>query len=410
MYRPMATFVTFHLLKLQWTSAVFHEKEMVLTGLFEPACCLYPAQMLVQPDGSFIIRSSTTQSYVVREPCELSTIYNNQDSRVLSEMQSRLRVQDTRTRTYAHQNAFQRYSDICSGSTTRQHKIDVKGTTSSVPKTITGNGKRKVKTCDDSNVFQAYSALCARNVRPRCLSNVLEPVDVPNFSGTQNDSCDVFEKYTNMCDRLLADNNNLTSSFIPSKDTTTICHLGSTQHGSARRKTQPTPPPVEAFDCLSIGMADTVGNLHHASHEHITSELPHTNDTDCAAILVSNQHKRTRQNSQVSLPVCEASSLKRVFHSTVLDKRTHVGYINQPPHRIPRARMQGCSSSVIGVEFKTMFCSIFTNGLVSDICLQEECHQSLDTAAVIARCADIKDTSQDYVCDIELPSLKRSDL
>ncbi|GKD71644.1 hypothetical protein Tco_1325734 [Tanacetum coccineum] len=184
-------------------------------------------------------------------------------------MQSQLRVQDMRTHTYAHQDAFRRYSDICSGSTARQHKTDVKG---------------------------ILCPMCT----PRCLSNVPEPADVPNFGGTQNDSCDVFEKYTNMCDRLLADNDNLTSPFIPSKDTTTICPSGSTQHGRARGKTQPTPPPVEAVDRLSIGMADTVGNPHHASHEQITSELPHTRDTDCAAILVSNQRKRTRQNSKVN--------------------------------------------------------------------------------------------------------------
>ncbi|GJW57201.1 hypothetical protein Tco_0103932 [Tanacetum coccineum] len=54
--------------------------------------------------------------------------------------------------------------------------------------------------------------------------------------------------------------------------------------------------------------------------------------------------------------------------------------------------------------------TIFTNGLVSDNCLQEECHLSLDTTAVMARCADIKDTSQDYVRGIESPSSKRSDL
>ncbi|GJT41077.1 hypothetical protein Tco_0940942 [Tanacetum coccineum] len=183
-------------------------------------------------------------------------------------------LQDMRTLSrYVIRHGFRSSLIFVQVVTARQHKTDVKGTTSSVPKTITDNGKRKVKTCDDSNVFQAYSALCARNVRPHCLSNVPEPADVPNFGGTQNDSCDVFEKYTNMCDRLLADNDNLTSPFIPSKDTTTICPSGSTQHGRARGKTQPTPPPVEAVDRLSIGMADTVGNPHHASHEQITSEL-----------------------------------------------------------------------------------------------------------------------------------------
>ncbi|GJW28983.1 hypothetical protein Tco_0045858 [Tanacetum coccineum] len=149
----------------------------------------------------------------------------SQDSRVLSEMQSQLRVQDMRTHTYAHQDAFRRYSDICSGSTARQHKTDVKGTTSSVPKSITDNGKRKVKTCDDSNVFQAYSALCARNVRPHCLSNVPEPADVPNFGGTQNDSCD-FTDTTNQ-----------------------ICPSGSLNNGrSNRKRLNLSPPPVEAVD------------------------------------------------------------------------------------------------------------------------------------------------------------------
>ncbi|GKE78039.1 hypothetical protein Tco_1544159, partial [Tanacetum coccineum] len=103
---------------------------------------------------------------------------------------------------------------------------------------------------------------------------------IPNFGGTQNDSCDVFEKYTNMCDRLLADNDNLTSPFIPSKDTTTICPSSSAQHGRARGKTQPTPPPVEAVDRLSIGMADT----YHVSHEQITSELSHTKGNHLIAL------------------------------------------------------------------------------------------------------------------------------
>ncbi|GJV59632.1 hypothetical protein Tco_1465732 [Tanacetum coccineum] len=57
-------------------------------------------------------------------------------------------------------------------------------------------------------------------------------------------------------------------------DTTTICPSGSAQHGRARGKTQPTPPPVEAVDRLSIGMADT----HHMSHEQITSDLSHTKE------------------------------------------------------------------------------------------------------------------------------------
>ncbi|GJX76165.1 hypothetical protein Tco_0322976 [Tanacetum coccineum] len=162
---------------------------VVSRGLSEPACYMYPAQKLVQPDGSFIVWSSTLESYV------------------------------------------------------------------------------------SLHIF---------------LTLVVHRMTY----------CDVFEKYTNMCDRLLADNDDLTSPFIPSKDTTTICPSGSAQHGRARGKTQPTLPPVEAVDRLSIGMADT----HHVSHEQITSELSHTKDTDCAAILVSNQRKRTRQNSQVAIP------------------------------------------------------------------------------------------------------------
>ncbi|GKB62717.1 hypothetical protein Tco_0918903, partial [Tanacetum coccineum] len=96
---------------------------------------------------------------------------------------------------------------------------------------------------------------------------------IPNFGGTQNDSCDVFEKYTNMCDRLLADNDNLTSPFIPSKDTTTICPSSSAQHGRARGKTQPTPPPVEAVDRLSIGMVHTSSTWPMTA---ITSEVIYT--------------------------------------------------------------------------------------------------------------------------------------
>ncbi|GJU38033.1 hypothetical protein Tco_1186387 [Tanacetum coccineum] len=160
----------------------------VSRGLSEPACYLYPAQKLVQPDGSFIVRFSTPESYV-----------------------------------------------------------------------------------------ETVAATCARYEDTHV-------AHIPNFGGTQNDSCDVFEKYTNMCDRLLANNDNLTLPFIPSKDTTTICPSGSTQHGRARGKTQPTPLPVEAVDRLSIGMADT----HHVSHEQITSELSHTKDMNHSVFVTSS--------------------------------------------------------------------------------------------------------------------------
>ncbi|GJU79615.1 hypothetical protein Tco_1281980 [Tanacetum coccineum] len=83
----------------------------------------------------------------------------------------------------------------------------------------------------------------------------------------------------------------LTSPFIPSKDTTTICPSGSAQHGRARGKTQPTPPPVEAVDCLSIGMADT----HYVSHEQITSDLSHTKERAKTLRLSCQQVKQAPQ-------------------------------------------------------------------------------------------------------------------
>ncbi|GKB78383.1 hypothetical protein Tco_0945278 [Tanacetum coccineum] len=59
--------------------------------------------------------------------------------------------------------------------------------------------KWKAITKDADDVFEAYSVLCARNVRRR------RPVDLPrttkstDFRSEETTKCEVFRKYTNLC-------------------------------------------------------------------------------------------------------------------------------------------------------------------------------------------------------------------
>ncbi|GJZ71546.1 hypothetical protein Tco_0635397 [Tanacetum coccineum] len=88
---------------------------------------------------------------------------------------------------------------------------------------------------------------------------------------------------------------------------------------------QPRPPAVEAHAYSETSSANSVGNMQPVSNEAINSMFVHNKNPYHTGPLVSNQHKRTHQHSQVRPSSCEASSLTRVCYPTTTGRRLAAG-------------------------------------------------------------------------------------
>ncbi|GJS12360.1 hypothetical protein Tco_0369156 [Tanacetum coccineum] len=111
-----------------------------------------------------------------------------------SQMHPQPSGQNIRPRPHADSNVFQRYSQLCAGNArpwssvhnSPTHTAPLKGTTSDIQITTSGCVKRMSLLDADSDVFQRYSQLCARNVRPRFSADFPEAGYVNNFEPHAN--------------------------------------------------------------------------------------------------------------------------------------------------------------------------------------------------------------------------------
>nr|GFB73065.1 hypothetical protein [Tanacetum cinerariifolium] len=71
-------------------------------------------------------------------------------------------------------------------------------TTSIVERNTSDWEKQKLTTYKDPDVFEAYSHLYARNVRPRTSSDLTKAGGVNNFGAKQNSDSNVFQRYAEL--------------------------------------------------------------------------------------------------------------------------------------------------------------------------------------------------------------------
>ncbi|GKC15088.1 hypothetical protein Tco_1011870 [Tanacetum coccineum] len=101
--------------------------------------------------------------------------------------------------TWLYLDVFQKYSQVCGRSSRREYNTPFEETMPAGQMIREISLKRKATKNDADDVFEAYYALCARNVRQR------RPVDLPrttmsaDFRSEETINCEVFRKHTDLC-------------------------------------------------------------------------------------------------------------------------------------------------------------------------------------------------------------------
>nr|GEY62422.1 ABC transporter E family member 2 [Tanacetum cinerariifolium] len=98
----------------------------------------------------------------------LLSSYNSQNAHLLPsfygcKMQSKIGVQSIMPHLHFDLDAFQKYYELCVESTGLRYTATLKGIVSDIERNTSDSRKRKVKTCDDYDVFQTYSNMCSQN-------------------------------------------------------------------------------------------------------------------------------------------------------------------------------------------------------------------------------------------------------
>ncbi|GJU77696.1 retrotransposon-related protein [Tanacetum coccineum] len=216
------------------------------------------------------------------------------------------------------------------GSTQRQCTTTFGGRTSYVQINPTNFGKQKWKTKNVDNVFQAYSNLYARNVRPRCSVDLPHTTSDAEFCSKETTHSQVFGNYANLC----ATNPNHTGASVLD------------QRKRTRQSSQVRPPTDEAV--VSVGVGDTTEPI----REVITSDMAEvkSEDPNHTSASILDQRKRTRQSSQARPPTDEAGTSKGVRRPPPMGKITSAGRSNRLPPVVTFVNTESCSSGHSAVQ------------------------------------------------------------
>ncbi|GJS52082.1 hypothetical protein Tco_0625444 [Tanacetum coccineum] len=269
------TLVLTETLKYAWRRAIWRRnKYIVLMEVVEYALQAYLNKwpLRKQLTSSFsTIALSEGRPYVLRQHWLYVDLLQVTIAKILSFYSSQMHPQPSgqniRSRPHVDSDVFQRYSQLCAGNVRPRssvhnsptHTAPLKGITSDIQITTSGCVKRMSLLDVDSDVFQRYSQLCARNVRPRFSADFLKAGCVNNFEPHAN-------YYSQLCTRNAG-------AAIPEQYKPAISSLGSTPESSTAKDqnteqsniiTTGTPPssPKSKYRNTKHRVMTTTGTLH----------------------------------------------------------------------------------------------------------------------------------------------------
>ncbi|GJX30903.1 DNA helicase [Tanacetum coccineum] len=246
-----------------------------LQGVSQLSVFSQATEQLFSVDGSSHIQTSTSRSTMVGE-AHVGQLSRQRHARVpCSFLQTTSEVPGDASECVSHNSkkdadsdSFDRYSQLCARN--------VKPSCS----TVSYNSK----TDADSDAFDRYSQLCEWNVKPRCSPYLLQPADSGSFGTQKHLYSYVFEKYSQLCA------GNVTPPF--------------------------TTAEVQESAFLKSADVNALQNTQPIHNEVTILAFPTTPDSRHAGTSVSTQRKKTRENFQAVLVASENAPLKRTRGST----------------------------------------------------------------------------------------------
>ncbi|GJX11911.1 hypothetical protein Tco_0201770 [Tanacetum coccineum] len=254
MYQPIVTApVTFHQLIMQWILLLAAFQYLDVYGESSTS------QALFQPSGF----------------CD-------------SQLQSQPSNSNMVPHLHTHSDVFQNYYELCEWCARPQCVTALRGTAFDVQRSDPDSAKRKVATNEDYDLFEAYSQLCARNVRAWCSADLAQTKQIIDS--------DAFKKYMELCAR----------SVIPRQRQQHLC-----SHSMLIFFRFPS--------CLSP-------------------------DSNRANTSVLNQRKRTRPTTEIRRPSDEIDTSKRIHTPVASTRSILVRCPSRLPPRVARVDTEGSSS------------------------------------------------------------------